>query len=66
MCFFPKQDKMKIADPPAPPEPIAEEQDVGSARKTEDQTLFGGTPNLRRDPSLQTGTPGASSSGLKM
>lgn len=48
MCF-PKKQNLPAASPPPekPPEPA----EVGSARKAEDQALFGGVPNLRTDRS---------------
>lgn len=53
MCFFPKT-KKPLATTTSEPEKTADPQDIGGARKAEDNTLFGGVPDLRVD---RTSTP---------
>lgn len=59
----------KLADPLPPPEKTAEPAEIGSLRKAEDETLFGGVPDLRTPttPALtaSTGLAGARG-GMKL
>ncbi|MDG4856422.1 hypothetical protein [Mesorhizobium sp. WSM4982] len=64
-CFFPKQ-KANVPAPDAQPEKVADPQALGAARKAEDQTLFGGIPDLRVDRSTTGGGVGAGGSGLNV
>jgi hypothetical protein len=64
-CFFPKTPDTKVPNPTPQPEKTADPQQVGAQRKAEDQTLFGGIPDLRVDrsaapPSLPAGGAGLS------
>lgn len=65
MCFMPKKPK-PLADPLAAPEKTADPQDVGAARKAEDNTLFGGVPDLRVDRSTTSGGAVDGGSGLNI
>lgn len=59
MCFV-KTPKTSTVNQKVPePEQTAEPTEVGSARDAEDDTLFGGTPDLRVDRS----TPAAVTNG---
>lgn len=65
MCFFPKTPDPKVPAPTPEPQKVADPQQIGSARKAEDQTLFGGIPDLRVDraaapAALNTGGAGLS------
>lgn len=63
MCF----NKPKpLPKPTPPPEKPAEPVDVGSARKAEDQELFGGVPDLRTDTSITDQGAAAGGSGVNM
>ncbi len=46
------------------PEKVADPTEVGTARKQEDNSLFGGIPDLRVDRSSTSGGVGAGGSGL--
>lgn len=65
-CFFPKADKAKVGAPTPQPEKTADPQQIGQARQAEDQTLFGGIPDLRVDRSTTGGGVGAGGSGLNV
>lgn len=65
-CFFPKTPKADVPPPTAQPEQTAEPQQIGQARQAEDQTLFGGIPDLRVDRSTTGGGVGAGGSGLNV
>lgn len=64
MCFAPKSPK--VGKDTAQPEKTAEPVDIGDARTKEDNTLFGGVPDLRVDRSATTGGAAAGGAGLKM
>lgn len=59
MCFAPKPNKT-VNQQVATPEKVTEAPEVGSARKDEDEDLFGGVPNLRTD---RTTPPQVSNAG---
>lgn len=66
MCF-PKTPKPTPVPKELPkPEAVAEPDEIGVARAAEDDSLFGGIPDLRVDRSLTGGGAGASGSGLNM
>lgn len=65
MCFNPPKQK-KLADPIPQPEKVAEPSEIGDARKAEDETLFGGVPDLRVDRSVTSGGTTADGTGLKL
>lgn len=66
MCFFPKTPKATVPAPDAQPQKTADPQEIGAPRKAEDQTLFGGIPDLRVDRSTTSGGVGAGGSGLNV
>lgn len=65
MCIIPKA-KVATQGQASQPEQTATPQDVGQARQQENQSLFGGVPDLRIDPSASSGGAVAGGSGLKM
>lgn len=65
-CFFPKSSQGKVPGPTPQPEKTADPQQIGQARQQEDQTLFGGIPDLRVDRSTTGGGVGAGGSGLNV
>ncbi|RWP84739.1 MAG: hypothetical protein EOR11_19965 [Mesorhizobium sp.] len=65
-CFFPKAKSPTVPDAAAQPEKTADPQQIGQARQAEDQTLFGGIPDLRVDRSTTGGGVGAGGSGLNV
>lgn len=65
-CFFPKTPSANVPGPAAQPEKTADPQQIGQARQAEDQTLFGGIPDLRVDRSTTGGGVGAGGSGLNV
>jgi hypothetical protein len=56
----------KVVKDMAEPEKTAEPDEVGAARKAEDEELFGGVPELRVDRSATSGGVAASGTGLKV
>lgn len=70
MCFGGSQKSQQQASTaPAPeaPDPIAVQQDVTAARRTEDQKNFGtSAPSLRVDRSATSGGVSAGGTGLRM
>lgn len=68
MCkgLFGGGDKQEALKPMPEPEETAEPDEVGAARKAEDEELFGGVPELRVDRSATAGGVAASGSGLKV
>jgi hypothetical protein len=65
-CFFPKPKSATVPDPTPQPQKTADPQEIGAARQAEDQTLFGGIPDLRVDRSTTGGGVGAGGSGLNV
>lgn len=65
-CFFPKSSSPTVGGPTPQPGKTADPQEIGAARKAEDQTLFGGIPDLRVDRSTTGGGVGAGGSGLNV
>lgn len=64
MCFLPKTPKNKVPGPTPEPEKVATPQDIGGNRKAEDNTLFGGVPDLRVDRSAAPVAVSAGGAGL--
>lgn len=64
MCFFPKAKTPTVPDPTPQPQKVADPTDIGAARKAEDNTLFGGVPDLRVDRSAAPASIPAGGAGL--
>lgn len=63
-CFFPKAPKANVPAPTPQPEKTADPTEIGDARKAEDETLFGGIPDLRVDRSAAPTSMPAGGAGL--
>lgn len=66
MCFVPKKPNTTLPKEQSQPEAVATPDEIGASRKAEDQTLFGGVPDLRVDRSATGGGATAGGSGLKV